>query len=111
MAGAALRSVGTRIAWFGGGADPRLRSVARRAGGSGCAAGLGADADRTWAEGSADFTAIGSHVLRASDATGEQGAYPYHFIRSTPAAGDQLQLRRHRSMRRLLRARCALRAP
>ena len=51
LVGQALRYASpARHARHGGGADPCLRPFAGRSGGAGPAAGLGADADRAWAE-------------------------------------------------------------
>ena len=90
--GAALRAHRRAACWAWWRADARLRALARGAGGAGPAAGLGADADGAGAAGPAAVAAIRHDLLRASDAAGEQGAYPYHRGRSAPAAGDQLQL-------------------
>ena len=78
----ALRVLRARAARHGRGADPRLRPLARGAGGARPAAGLGADADRARAEGAAHRSSVGHDLLRASDAPGEQGTHPHHVGRS-----------------------------
>jgi choline dehydrogenase len=75
-----------------GGADARLCLLARRFGGAGFVARLGADAHRAGAKGPADRPPVRLHLLRAPDAPGEQGTHPHRCGRSEAAAGDQLQL-------------------
>ena len=90
--GAALCALRAGPAGRGGGADPRLRPLARRPRRAGPAAGLGADADRARPQGPEDRPPVRHDLLRPSDAAGEPRAHPHRLGRSAPAARDQLQL-------------------
>ena len=104
--GAALRALPARAcSAMRGGADPRLRLLARRAGGARPAARLGADADRARPDGPRIARQSGvtcyAHPMRPES----KGHDPHHLGRSAPAAGHQLQLPVGAHRRRADRAR------
>jgi choline dehydrogenase-like flavoprotein len=92
VSGVALCALETRHAGDGGRADARFRPPARRPRGAGRDARLDTDADRARPKGPQDLPSVRLHLLRAPDASGEQGSHPHRLGRSAPTAGDQLQL-------------------